>query len=103
MAKFSAVLSRPDKLGFQLRELLGDLAVVFDVVADGAHGMQDRRVIAAAEVTADFFQAVSRMTTGQVHAYLPRKRDALVALLALKIGQANVVVLGHVIQDLLDR
>src|SRR4051812_38174724 len=71
------------QLRFEMRELFGDLAVFFAVAIDGADRMKHGRVVAAAEVAADFFQAVARVTSRQVHADLTRERDALVALLAL--------------------
>src|SRR5205085_2496580 len=76
----------PRQLAVQVIHLLRNLAVAFAVAIHGADGVQDGGVIAAAEVAADFFQAVARVPTRQVHADLSREGDALVATLALEIG-----------------
>jgi hypothetical protein len=87
---------------WQCRIRQGDTTTPYWV--DRADGVQHRRVVAAAEVAADFFQAVARVAlAGEEHADLAREGDALVALLALQVAQADVVVLGHGVDDLLDR
>ena len=73
------------QLPLDLRELVGDVALVLDVRVDRADGVQHRRVVAAAEVAADLLQAVARVPAGQEHTDLPRERDALVPLLRLEV------------------
>src|SRR6476659_3879519 len=90
------------QLTLQIIQLLGDFPIALAVVVDGSDGVKDGRVIAAAEVAADFFEAIARVTARQIHADLAGEGNALVATFALKIRQANVVVLRYRIQDLLD-
>ena len=61
------------QLRFQSGELLGHFRVVLDIRGDGADGVEDGGVIAAAEVAADFLEAVAGVTAGQKHADLRGK------------------------------
>src|SRR6187402_199350 len=67
-------------LQFDVVDLLGHVLVLLAVSLDRADGVEHGRVVAAAEVAADLLQAVARVSARQVHADLPRERDALVAL-----------------------
>src|SRR3954465_6444943 len=87
---------------FDVIDLLGDLRVVFHVFGDRADGVEDRGVVAAAEVAAYFFQAVPGVFAGEVHADLSWEGDGLVAFFALEVAGADVVVGGDAVDDLLD-
>src|SRR5688500_16404491 len=87
---------------FDVNELVGDFGAFLGVTIDGSNRVENGRVVPAAKVAADFFQRVARVLARQVHADLSRKRDGLVSLFALEIRQADVVVAGDLIEDLLD-
>ena len=90
------------ELALDVGDLAVHLGVLLHVGVDGADGMQDGGVVAAAEVAADFFQAIARVLAGEEHADLAREGDGFVAFFALEVRQADVVVLGDGFEDLLD-
>src|SRR4051812_5900922 len=72
------ITSELTQLPLDVADLLGDLRVIFHVFGHRADGVEDRGVVAAAEVAADFFQAVPCMFAGEVHADLAGEGDGLV-------------------------
>src|SRR6185312_14832396 len=70
---------------------------------DAAAGMQHRGVVAAAEAPADFGQRACRELARQVHRDLPRPGDAPGALRRLEVAHVELVVLGGLALDVLDR
>jgi len=64
--------------------------------------VQNSRVVSAAEVAADFFEAVAREGAGQEHAYLAGQGDGLASLLTLQIGQPYIVIIGNGVDNLRD-
>ena len=57
----------------------------FAQLGDLPAGVQDRRVIAAAEVAADLRQRHLRQLLGERHRHLPRPRDRARALLRVHV------------------
>src|SRR5437870_5657841 len=53
------------QLTLDMRDLLADFDVFFAVAVDGSDRVQHGCVIAAAEVAADFFEAVARVAAGE--------------------------------------
>src|SRR5262245_36926514 len=62
-------------LALQVGELFGDAGVGFGVVIDGADGVEDGGVVAAAEVAADFLEGEAGMAAGEEHADLAGESD----------------------------
>src|SRR5688572_24337723 len=91
--------SRAGELAVDELDLPVDLRVFLAVAVDRADGVEHGRVIPPAEVAADFFEAVARVLARQEHADLPREGDALVPLLRLEVGEADVVVLRDRVED----
>src|SRR3990167_7327288 len=86
---------------FQHVQLLVQFAVFLPVAADLAHRMQHRGVVAPAEQLADLGQALLRHLLGQVHRDLARLGDAGRALLAVHVGDLDLVEVGHRLLDVL--
>ncbi len=70
--------------------------------ADGFDGVHDGGVVAAAEVAADFLEAVAGFLASEVHADLAREGDGFVAFFGLQIGEADVVVPDDGFDDLVN-
>jgi hypothetical protein len=81
---------------------MGDIPVVGYIVSNFALSMEDGGMVAATEISTDFFQAVAGMAPSEEHADLPWEREALVALFALEVAHLDVVVFGDRVKDLLD-
>ena len=64
--------------------------------------MHNRRMVPAAQVSAYFFETVFGKAPGQVHTDLPRFGNALAALFALEVGQANIEMPCDYIDDIGD-
>ena len=71
-------------------------------VADLGAGVHDGGVVASAQVSADFFEAVLGEVAGQIHADLTRLGDALAPPLTLEIRQTDVEVMGDGVDDVGD-
>ena len=70
--------------------------------ADLAHRVQHRGVVAATEQFTDLGQALFGHVLGQVHGNLARASDAGRALLAVHVGDFDLVKVGHGFLDVLN-
>ena len=78
---------------------LSPLRTLFDLV----HGMQDRRVVLAAELASNFRQRRFGEMLGQVHGNLPRIDDGTRIILGLDLDQAQAELLSYRLLNGLDR
>ena len=83
-------------------ELLVEFAVLLSLAADLTHRMQYRCVVAPAEELTDFGKALLSHFLGQVHRDLPRPRDARGPLLAVHVGNLDLVEVSDGLLDVLD-
>ena len=65
--------------------------------------MHDGGVVAPAKAAADLGQRPAGQLLGQIHRHLPRPGDGAQPLRPDQVGKADVVMLGHLALDLLDR
>ena len=84
-------------------QIIGDLAIDRFQLFDPAHTVHDGGVIAAPKPAADLGQGPAGQLLGQIHRHLARAGIVAHPLRANHIGQADVVMLGHLALDFLDR
>lgn len=65
-------------------------------------GVEDGGMVSAAEVSANFLEAVFCEVSGKVHTYLSGQGDALASFFALQVGQSDIKVIGYNINNLGD-
>ena len=84
-------------------DLVIELGVALAFLSDLSHGVHDGRVVSAAEVGADFGEAVLGQLLGEVHGNLARPGDVGGAALRMHFRDLDVVVVGDGLLDALDR
>src|SRR5205823_13849270 len=72
-------------------------------LGDLAARVEDRRVIPAAEITADFGQRKLRELLGQRHGDVARASDRAGELLGVHVRDTDLVVVGDGVLDVVDR
>src|SRR6056297_916765 len=98
----SRFVSRLERAAEKL-EVFRDLAVLLLQFLDPAHTVHDGRVVPVPEATPDFGKTAGGQLLGEVHRHLSRTREGAESLGPYEVAQADVVVLGHLALDLLDR
>src|SRR6056297_53679 len=84
-------------------EVVGDLGILLAQLVDLLDPVHHGGVVAPAEASPDLGQGAAGELFAQVHGHLPGTRIAARAPWPDEIGQADVVMVGHLALDLLDR
>jgi hypothetical protein len=86
-----------------LADCAAENSVFFQGLLDLAAGMQDSRMVAAAEVGADLLQGQLGQVAGQIHADLARQESIVLAMARPELPRLDAKVAAHPRGDALDR
>ena len=79
-----------DHVAGEFIDAIAEIGVGFVQLFDLGARVNDSRMVASTEMTADLFETVAGQASCQVHADLPGQGNGLTAFFALQIGDADI-------------